>query len=54
MKRKPTLRQKLMLLSRNLKPEDWLVRKAPGKELHIEHRHLPKVRRVVTPRRVMV
>ena len=46
-KRKPTRRQKQMMMERKLKPEDWLIRKAPAGELHLEHKHVPSTRRVL-------
>lgn len=34
----PTRRQKELIASRRLNPQNWLVMKAPPEELHIIHR----------------
>ena len=37
--KKPTLRQKKLIKSVGLNPENWLVAKSPPGELHLIHRH---------------
>jgi LysM repeat protein len=39
MRRKPTLREKVLLKARNMNPDNWLVVKKPPGELHMKHRH---------------
>lgn len=37
--RKPTMRERVLLMKRHLDPESWLVIKKPPGELHLKHRH---------------
>lgn len=46
--RRLTRRQKVLVQSRRLNPSDWLRTKAPPGELHLVHRHVSNLHRLIT------
>lgn len=44
--KKPTLKQKKLLIKNNLDPESWLIVKAAGQHIHIVRRNSRETRRI--------
>ncbi|WP_353053736.1 DUF6906 family protein [Bacillus thuringiensis] len=42
--KKPTKREKILIKSQNLNPENWLIYKKVEGELHLVHRHTNSIR----------
>ena len=45
--RKPTRQQKILIKSKGLNPDNWLVVRDDRKRLEIQHRHSLKVKTIV-------